>query len=300
MEKTITKRNVLNHIKRKIKLKFFKISTQKSMDIFLRGQDIISIAPQVDGMHEEVLTKIIDNFANNGGADFLIDIGANIGLTSCQNGSKFKKVICFEPNPLAMNILKTNLAISLINGNFEVFQFALGERDGAFELHIPIHNWGGAFVMNGNDYSEATLSKKDGFNKYEVDNYLVRKVDVKNAETVLSKLFSDLLLKGLCKGVVKIDVEGFERKILLAIATCLPKAVDLMIVFENWDEQFNLTEIQEAFSNRHVEVKKIISSSNSTSKFENLFKTVFFGRRTFIGDYIENENIIGDIILHIK
>ncbi len=300
MKKTITKRNVLSHIKRKISLKFFKISTQKSMNIFLRGKDIISIAPQIDGIHEEALTKIIDNFANNGDSDFLIDIGANIGLTSCQNGSKFKKVICFEPNPLAMNILKTNLAISLINNNFEVFQFALGESDGAFELHIPIHNWGGAFVMNGNDYSEATLSKKDGFSKYEVDNYLVRKVDVKNAKAVLSKLFSDLLLKGLCKGVVKIDVEGFERKILLAIAKCLPKAVDLTIVFENWDEQFNLTEIQEAFSNRDVEVKKIISSSNSTSKFKNLFKTVVFGRRTFISDYIENENIIGDIILYIK
>ena len=82
--------------------------------------------------------------------------------------------------------------------------------------------------MNGNDYSEATLSKKDGFSKFELDNYLVRKVDVKNAETVLSKLFSDLLLEGLCKGVVKIDVEGFERKILLAIAKCLPKAADLI------------------------------------------------------------------------
>jgi len=300
MKKTISKRNVLSHIKRKILFQLFKMSTKNSLKIFFRGKDSISIGPQIDGIYEEGLTKLINNFAVNGNSDFLIDIGANIGLTSCQNGSKFKKVICFEPNPLAMNILKTNLAISLVNNNFEVFQFALGESDGDFELHIPLHNWGGAFVMNGNDYSEATLSKKDGFSKFELDNYLVQKVDVKNAETVLSKLFSDLLNEGLCKGVVKIDVEGLERKILLAIAKCLPKTADLSIVFENWDEQFSISEIQEAFSNRDVKVKKIVSSSDRTSKFKNLFKTVVFGRREFICDHIANENITGDIILNIK
>ena len=100
--------------------------------------------------------------------------------------------------------------------------------------------------------------------------------------------------------VVKIDVEGLERKILLAIAKCLPKTADLSIVFEIWNEQFSISEIQEAFSNRDVKVKKIVSSSDRTSKFKNLFKTVVFGRREFICDHIANENITGDIILNIK
>ena len=134
----LTKRDALSHLKHKFLLKFYKISTQKSMNVFLRGTDIISVSPQVEGIHEESLTKLIDDVANNGASDFLIDIGANIGLNSCQNGSKFKKVICFEPNPLAVNILKTNLAISLIKNNFEVFQFALGESDGEFELFLSL------------------------------------------------------------------------------------------------------------------------------------------------------------------
>ena len=300
MKKALTKRNALSHIKRKNAFKLFKKSTQKSMDIFLRGGDTISIGPQIDGIHEEGLTKIINDFANNGTSDFLIDIGANIGLTSCQNGSKFKKVICFEPNPLAMNILKTNLSISLTGNNFEVFQFALGENDGALELYIPINNWGGAFVMDGNDYSEKSLIEKDGFNTFEVDNYLVRKVDVKNAKHILEKLFLDLSIEGLRKGVVKIDVEGFERKILLAISKCLPKDFDLAIIFENLDEQFDLTEIQEAFSNRDVEIKKIIHTPNSTSKLKNLLETVLFGKRTFVSDYSKKESSVGDMILDIK
>ena len=137
--------------------------TRKSPNIFLRSGDTISKGPLIDGIHEGPLTKFIGNSAENGMSDFLIDIGANIGLTSCQNGNGFKKVYCFEPNPLCLNILKTNLAISLGKGDFKIFDFALGDEDGEFDLYVPKHNWGGAFVKDGNDYADDVLGKKDGF-----------------------------------------------------------------------------------------------------------------------------------------
>ena len=63
-----------------------KISSKKS-DFFLRVKDIISHRPIVSGIHEPELTELINFYSENGYSDFFIDIGANIGITSCQNGS---------------------------------------------------------------------------------------------------------------------------------------------------------------------------------------------------------------------
>ena len=41
--------------------------------------------------------------------DFLIDIVANIGMTSVQSGLCFKEVHLYEPNPECISILKLNL-----------------------------------------------------------------------------------------------------------------------------------------------------------------------------------------------
>ena len=301
MRKIEIRLSALRYIKNKIKYKLYKLITKKSMGIFLRGNDIISIAPIFEGLHEEVLTKFINKTASTDCSDFFIDIGANIGLTSCQNGNKFKKVVCFEPNTLAANILKTNLSICLNQNNFEVCEFALGDTDGEFDLYIPKHNWGGAFVKDNNDYSDVALSKKDGFNEFDTDNYHVKKVEVKKAVDVLDRLFSSLSAEGLKKGVIKIDVEGFERKILLSIAEKLPKDFDTVIVFENWDECFNMDEIRKAFSSRKLEIS-IISRSIKRNELTiiTMIKFLIFGQNTYISAYAKHNKSIGDLILTIK
>lgn len=301
MRKIEIRLSALRYIKSKIKYKLFKLITKKSMGVFLCGNDIISLAPQIEGLHEEFLTKFINKTASTDGSDFFIDIGANIGLTSCQNGNKFKKVVCFEPNPLAANILKTNLSICLNQNNFEVFEFALGDTDGEFELYIPKHNWGGAFVKDNNDYSDVTLSKKDGFDEFDTNNYHVKKVEVKKTVDVLDRLFSSLSAEGFKKGVIKIDVEGFERKILLSIAEKLPKEFDTVIVFENWDECFNIDEIRKAFSSRKLEISTISRSiKRNERKIMRMIKFLIFGQNTNISVYAKHNTSIGDLILTIK
>lgn len=301
MKKIEVRLSALGYIKSRIKYKLFKFLTKKSMGIFLRGNDIISLSPQVEGLHEEFLTKFINNIASTDCSDFFIDIGANIGLTSCQNGHRFKKIVCFEPNPLAANILKTNLSICLNQNNFEVFEFALGDTDGEFELYIPKHNWGGAFVKDNNDYSDVTLSKKDGFHEFDTNNYHVKKVEVKKTVDVLDKLFSSLSAEGFKKGVIKIDVEGFERKILLSIAEKLPKEFNTVIVFENWDERFKMDEIRKAFSSRKIEISTILRSiKRNELKIIRMIKFLIFGQNTYISVYAKHDKSIGDLILTIK
>jgi len=291
-----------SNFKRRFKRSIFKKLTRKSLNVFLRGGDIISVDPLLEGAHEHALTKFIGNCAENGMSDFFIDVGANIGLTSCQNGNGFKKVYCFEPNPLCVNILKTNLAISLSKGDFKIFDFALGDEDGEFDLYVPKHNWGGAFVKDGNDYADDVLGKKDGFEGINSDNYILNTVKVKNSEVVFTDLFASIVEKNLHNGLIKIDVEGFERKVLLAIANTVPSSMNVSIVFENWDPSFDLIEIKNAFKNRSVSLLKFKRSIYGTnkSKLRKYFEFILFGEKTHLESIEGDETIIGDIVLMLK
>lgn len=288
-------------IKKKFLYKFFKKITKKSLNLFLRGGDIISVSPQIFGVHEEDLTIYLNKLAEDGSSDFFIDIGANIGLTSCQVGNRFKKVYCFEPNPLCVNILKTNLAIALNDKKVDIFDFALGDNDSEFDLYVPKNNWGGAFVKNNNEYSDEVLREKDGFKDFNKNNYLIQTVQVKNSEIVFANLFSSLISKKLTNGVIKIDVEGYEKMVLLAIARTLPPSIKVSIIFENWSTDFDLNEIQNSFKERLVKCFKFKRSIKDTnkSKIRKYFEFLCFGEKTYLVDNKKNEIIIGNNILRI-
>ena len=138
----------------RIRRKLFERLTRKSVNYFLRGKDIISVGPLVNGFHEPICTKLIGHYAWHDYGDFLIDIGANIGLTTCQNGHDFARVVCFEPNPMCAHILKVNTEIALPKGRVEIHEFGLGEMVVLLELWIPKHNWGGAFIRTPDPRSD--------------------------------------------------------------------------------------------------------------------------------------------------
>jgi hypothetical protein len=51
----------------------------------------------------------------------------------------------------------------------------------------------------------------------------------------MSALFASMRSMGLRKGVIKIDVEGFESLVLQAISLTVPEDFEVMVVFENWN-----------------------------------------------------------------
>ena len=284
------------------KRRLFNFLTQPSMDIFLRGNDIISVGPQIFGGHEQFLTRLIENVANNSHSNFFIDIGANIGLSSCQNGRAFDRVICFEPNPLCANVLKTNLAITLDGDKFDVREYGLGDADGIFDLFVPKHNWGGAFLREHNSYSEALLTSKDEFCSFDISNYTVEKVRVKNAASVLEELFEQLLGNNLIRGVIKIDVEGYERLILSALAKVLPAGIEIIVVFENFDPNLNIQSIRDSFGKRDVFCSKVERSiiGKKKSALKKFIEFGLFGEKTSIKHWQEADDVVGDIIFDIR
>jgi len=71
--------------------------TRGSARLFLKDGDIISTGPSTSGFHEYWIESLIRSHALSGYRGFSIDVGANIGLTSCAVGKSFSEVICYEP-----------------------------------------------------------------------------------------------------------------------------------------------------------------------------------------------------------
>lgn len=158
----------------------------------------------------------------------------------------------------------------------------MGQKDGKLDLYIPKHNWGGAFIKSGNDYKDEILCKKDGFEEINKENYIVNTVKVKNSEDTFKDLFTSIMSQNLYNGVIKIDVEGFERKVLFALANTLPSSLNIAIVFEKWGPHFIFIKLKNSFKNRTVSLLKIKGSiiGTSKSKLRKYYEFILFGEKT--------------------
>jgi len=302
-ENLIYQETIFQIILKNIKHRLFSLLIKKSNNLFLRGGDVISISPQIFGIHEEPLTNLIKKFAKNGYKDFLIDIGANIGLTSCQNGNDFDEVHMYEPNPLCCNILEVNATIALNSTQFNIHKYGLGEVEKKVILTVPKHNWGGAFIKDSlNAYSDELLASKDCFTSIDKNNYFEMDILIKDTVSELNTLFQNLIQKGFKKGVIKIDVEGYELIVLLGIAKSLPPNISIFIVFESWDDNLDLNMVIDAFKGR-CNVKKINrlipwkKQWSKSRKFVSLLlNPIILTKITEIPD----NNYVGDLILEIS
>ena len=89
------------------------------------------------------------------------------------------------------------------------------------------------------------------FQEFSVSNYLKHAVSIKSAEKSLANLFNELLAKNFTNILIKIDVEGMERAILDAIITQKPNALEIAVIFENWDQTSSVAlNFYEEISNR--------------------------------------------------
>jgi len=220
---------------------------------------MISRQKIITGYHEYHIKKLIDFFVERYKfSHYFIDIGANIGLTSCQSGDLFDEVHMYEPNPLVRGILEVNTKISLKEGSVKIYDFGVGIEDSESDLYIPKNNWGGAFVADhSNRYSDQILAEKDGFKSIDKENYIFTKVKIVRAKDEFKRLFAELGKNNHTKGVVKIDVEGCEEVVLESLIPLIPKDFELLIVFESWNPKFDMGKYIELAGNRGISAFKL-------------------------------------------
>lgn len=257
----------------RLKVKLYEVITKKSLPIFLRGGDVISVLPQALGYHEIRVRELINTSAKEGYKDFLLDIGANIGLSSCQSGDLFKEVHCYEPNPDCFQILKINTKISLKTCKVVLNNFGLGLIDDQSQLYVPRGNWGGAFIHDeANMYTDEEVSSKDGYAGFSSDNYEIVSISIKDSVPHFSQLFAELKSRGLRKGFIKIDVEGYENVVLEAIAKSIPENVEVVILFECFTKGFNPASLLEKFHGRAKPYRLVRSPEKYLGKLSRLKK----------------------------
>ena len=102
--------------------------------------------------------------------------------------------------------------------------------------------------------------------------------------------------------MIKIDVEGFEKMVILSIGKTLPPELDVVIVFENWSPNIDLNELKNNFSDRKIVFKQFARTITGTKKSiaRKVIEFGLFGETTFIRDCTQEEVGVGDMILIVK
>jgi FkbM family methyltransferase len=132
-----------------------------------------------------------------------LDVGANKGIYTFALLMCSSAVHAFEPNPKLFAILRR-----WAQGRAELHPFALGERAGTMDLHVPRSARGG-FSNQGGTLLPVTRRE---FESVAVE---VQRID-------------DLDLGDV--GFIKVDVEGYEREVLAGGAALLRRCRPTLLV----------------------------------------------------------------------
>jgi FkbM family methyltransferase len=134
-----------------------------------------------------------------------IDIGANVGLWSCDLVNAFDHVIAFEPVAEFIECFKKNVSKT----NYTIHQMALGQTESFIEMNIVQGNTGHTHV-DQTSIGKGTIPLKtlDSFNFDNID-------------------------------MIKIDVEGFEEEILAGAMDTIKRNKPILVVEQQKHEYQN-------------------------------------------------------------
>lgn len=200
------------------------------------------------GDYDKKLTWLCRKLARPG--DTVMDIGANLGLVTltlarCVGPSG--RVHAFEPNPVLQSLLSESLLKNSIS-NVELHRSALGSANGETELTVPAGNAGQG-------------SLRWQWNYHDSKRYpcvVERLCDVVSRENI-----STIRL-------IKIDVEGFEKEVLLGASDVLkdirPHAIILEINEQNMPpfRDRDVVKILKSFSYEFLAIPRAIISMTAT------------------------------------
>jgi FkbM family methyltransferase len=149
--------------------------------------------------------NLFSNFLNGG---TVLDIGANVGLTSILFAQASEKVFAFEPSLNTFRNLSINVQSSKYS-NLHLFRFGLGSRN---ENRILI-------TSPGSSVSSYVLTN-DTHSEYQQEIIQIKKLD---------KVYKSINISNVT--FIKIDVEGNELDVLFG-ATKLLKQYRPVVVLE--------------------------------------------------------------------
>ena len=136
------------------------------------------------GLYEyEEMNFLFDHLDHN---DLFLDVGANIGAYTILAASKRSNVIAVEPIPSSFEILKKNISLNGFNDSVEIFNVAISDKGENLNFS----------------------------NNLDALNHVIVKGE-KYSDTInIPAVQLDQVLNGRVPNFIKIDVEGFESKVI--------------------------------------------------------------------------------------
>lgn len=183
----------------------FKKGPQQPYIIFVDTRDV-SIAPHLlaYGLWEHWVTDAIAPFL---GGSLFVDVGANFGwYTVFAHYAEARKIVSVEPNPRLCTLLRQSLAVNGIPA--DVFEVAASDCSESLRLTVDMQR-----VSDGMLFEDNRQNAGWG-GLLKVKNEIVE-VESKPLDELLTPLFQED--RSLSDGpiVLKIDVEGFEPRVIL-------------------------------------------------------------------------------------
>lgn len=152
---------------------------------------------------ENFIKKIQPNFT-------VLDIGGNIGVTCLEFAKKASsgKVIVFEPSPTNYKRLTENIGLNSFN-NIIAINKGIGDIAGQFSLYN---------VVDSNPGMKRIMDNAN------TENFESETIVIDTLENQLQSLHTDVV------NAIKIDVEGFEFKVLQSAANILSKHKPVLFI----------------------------------------------------------------------
>jgi FkbM family methyltransferase len=186
-------------------------------------------------MYNEIFENQIYCFKANSDKPFIIDCGANIGVSAIYFKQLYplSEILAFEPDKEIFKILEQNISLNNL-GNIELINKGLWDNDSII-----------TFISEGADAGRINDSTKENSNSHievvSLRPYLNRPVDL-----------------------LKIDIEGAEYKVLKSCEDFLYKVKNIFIEYHSFiDQEQNLSEITQIL--KKVGFRIYISTPGLTS-----------------------------------
>jgi FkbM family methyltransferase len=211
------------------------------------------------------MNRLFSALCGIGFSDYLLDIGANIGLTTIQNSSRFSLLFAYEPNPTAFAVLTANCE-QIDSKRLHLFPFGIGARD-----------------EDNNYYSEDAIAAKETFQQKEETSYGVVQVQIKCGAVTLGEAFKALRKSGQTSGVIKIDTEGYELTILRQIAASKRDGIEFVAVFENWKSSLTEQDVLDIFAGNGF-VYKLEWNMGGLNNIQQFMQLAVHGERFSVTD----------------
>ena len=226
-----------------------KCSLGKKNESILAPIDSI-ILPSIlkNGKWESHIINIIKKCSKIKNEYILLDIGANIGLTSRQilnTNIKIRKVFCFEPDSEKIHFINYNLSKYK---NIKIMNYGLGKKNAKIRLYKNIYNFG----------DTSFLKKTPNFSKAKIKN--------------INNFFSNNLSFNQFPIIYKSDTQGMDEEIIFSLKDKFLDKIQIAII-EITNSQIFLKNIQKfnkliEHFNKFYCNEKIISKENLVKKIK--------------------------------